>query len=294
MAHWRGRAIDAAIVGGLALSFVFAARPRGNFLARSVGIGFSAAAWARLLANRKSAAADDPSTATNASSTLVSIVAHEIRAPLAAIRGAVALLDEHDATLEASRRIELLHVALDATRQLGYLVDDLLLISRISGGRLVVERNALDIVAVVHDAANAEMNHAIAVVEQDGIPPVSGDAMRVRQVVTNLLSNAVANATESSIVLASITQHDDDVRVTIYNEGRGIPPEEQSRLFLPFASLSERRIDSTGLGLYIAKELVQAMGGTIGFDTQPGRNAAFWFTLKAATTPDPPARPKLR
>jgi signal transduction histidine kinase len=294
MARWRRRAIDAAIVSGLALSFGFAARPRGNFLARSLGFGFTAAAWARLIANRKSSAAAESSTAASASSTLVSIVAHEIRAPLAAIRGAVALLDEHDATLDASRRIELLHVALDATRQLGYLVDDLLLISRISGGRLVVERKALDIVAVVHDAANAEMGHAIAVVEQEGVPPVSGDAMRVRQVVTNLLSNAIANATESSIVIASVTRHDDDVRVTIYNEGRGIPPEEQSRLFLPFASLSERRVDSTGLGLYIAKQLVGAMGGTIGFDTQPGRNAAFWFTLKAATQPGPGGHPKRR
>ena len=279
-------------MGGLALSFGFAARPRDNSLARALGIGFTAAAWIRLFANRRGAETVEAAPAASANSTLVSIVAHEIRAPLAAIRGAVALLDEHDATLDAARRVELLHVALDATRQLGYLVDDLLLISRISGGRLVVERDALDIVAVVHDAANAEMGHAIAVVEQDGIPPVSGDAMRVRQVVTNLLSNAVANATESSIVLASITRENDDVRVTIYNEGRGIPPEEQSRLFLPFASLTERRIDSTGLGLFIAKQLVQAMGGTIGFDTQPGRNAAFWFTLKAATTPAPSGRPK--
>jgi signal transduction histidine kinase len=294
MARWRSRAIDAAIIGGLALSFAFAARPRGNSLARALGFGFTAAAWVRLLANRQGTAGVETLPGANANSTLVSIVAHEIRAPLASIRGAVALLDEHDATLEKSRRVELLHVALDATRQLGYLVDDLLLISRISGGRLVVERDALDVVAVVHDAANAEMGQAIAVVEQDGIPLVSGDAMRVRQVVTNLLSNAVANATESSIVLASITCQNGDVRVTIYNEGRGIPPEEQSRLFLPFASLTERRIDSTGLGLYIAKQLVQAMGGTIGFDTQPGRNAAFWFTLKAATTSVPPARPKPR
>jgi signal transduction histidine kinase len=293
MARWSSRAIDAAIVAGLALSFSFAARPRGNFLVRVAGAGFVAAAGARLLV-RKPMSAGEASPGTSANSTLVSIVAHEIRAPLAAIRGAVALLDQHGAALEPSRRIELLHVALDATRQLGYLVDDLLLISRISGGRLVVERDALDLVSVVHDAANAEMGHAIAVVEQEDIPLVSGDAMRVRQVVTNLLSNAVANATESSIVLASITRHDGDVRVTIYNEGRGIPPEEQSRLFLPFAALTERRVDSTGLGLYIAKQLVQAMGGTIGFDTQPGRNAAFWFMLKAAAPPDSPGHPKPR
>jgi signal transduction histidine kinase len=288
MARWGSRAVDGSIVGGLVLSFIFAARPRTNFLGRALGVATAAAAGVRLLG--RPPAAGELSPANN--STLVSVVAHEIRAPLAAIRGAVALLDEHDATLEATRRVELMHVALDATKQLGHLVDDLLLISRIAGRRLAVERSAVDLVAVVHDAANAEIGHAIAVVEQDGVPHVSGDPLRVRQVVTNLLSNAVANATEASIVLASITRQDDGVRVTIYNEGRGIAPEEQSRLFLPFASLSERRVDSTGLGLYIAKELVEAMGGTIGFDSQPGRNAAFWFSLKAAATPN--AHPKLR
>src|SRR5664279_3682168 len=112
MARWRSRAIDAAIVGGLALSFGFAARRRGNSLARILGAGFTAAAWARFAAYEKPGAATEASPGMNASSTLVSIVAHEIRAPLASIRGAVALLDEHDATLEKSRRVELLHVAL--------------------------------------------------------------------------------------------------------------------------------------------------------------------------------------
>jgi signal transduction histidine kinase len=287
MARWGSRAVDGAIVGGLVLSFAFAARPRSHFRARAFAAVCVVAAGTRLLARPQAACGPDLPAAST-SSTLVSIVAHEIRAPLAAIRAAVALLDEHAATLEPARRGELLNVALDASKQLGRLVDDLLLISRITGRRLAVERVPLDIVSIVHDAANAEMTHAIAVVEQDDLPKVSGDTLRIRQVVTNLLSNAVASATEASIVLASITRHGDDVRVTIYNEGRGIPPEEQSRLFLPFAALTERRVDSTGLGLYIAKELVEAMGGTIGFDTQPGRNAAFWFTLKAAA-PDPPA-----
>jgi signal transduction histidine kinase len=284
--------VDATIVCGLVGSFVFAARPRGHFMARSLGIAFSAAAGGRLLARQRAAAGVDRAPAAAARSTLVSIVAHEIRAPLAAIRGAVALLDEHDQTLAPVRRRELLAVAIDATKQLGLLVDDLMLISRISGGRLTVERVAIDLVAIVHDAANAEITHGVVVIEQDDMPHVRGDALRVRQVVTNLLSNAVANAAASSLVLASITHSGADVRVTIYNEGRGIPPEEQSRLFLPFASLGERRIDSTGLGLYIAKELVEAMGGTIGFDTQPGRNAAFWFTLEAAAASDPPSRPR--
>jgi signal transduction histidine kinase len=257
-----------------------------------LGLAFTAAAGARLLANHKRSPAGSQTPAASTNSTLVSIVAHEIRAPLAAIRGAVALMEEHAATLEPERRTELQHVALDATKQLASLVDDLLLISRIAGGRLTVERGAVDVVSIVHHAANAEMTRAIAVVEQADVPAAVGDAMRVRQVVTNLLSNAITNASESSLILASITRHDDGVRVTVYNEGRGIPPEEQSRLFLPFAALTERRADSTGLGLYIAKELVEAMGGTIGFETQPGRNAAFWFTLAAVAPLNPTAHPK--
>ena len=240
------------------------------------------AAGARLLArDRGRRARSRPARAAN--STLVSIVAHEIRAPLAAIRGAIGLLVEHGATLEPDRRSELLTVALDATKQLGHLTDDLLLVSRISGGRLRVENSVFDIVGVVGDAASAEIVHPTCVVEQSDMPYARGDALRVRQVVTNLLSNAVANAAEASVVLLCVTKHADDVRVTVFNEGRGIPPEEQPRLFLPFASLSERRVDSTGLGLYIAKELVEAMNGRIGFDTLPGRGAAFWFTLKAAS-----------
>lgn len=286
MIRWGGRTLDGLIVGSLMVTAVFAARPRAHFLPRALLAASALAAGTRLLASPTGRPALDRSSVTAANSTLVSIVAHEIRAPLAAIRGAVALLAEHEASLEPERRGELLHVALDAAKQLGRLVDDLLLISRISGGRLRVEHAVLDIIPVVHEAANAQMSHPITVIDQTGVPHVWGDAMRVRQIVTNLLSNAIANASESSEVLVSITMHADDVRVTIYNDGRGILPEEQSRLFLPFASLSERRVDSTGLGLYIAKELVEAMNGTIGFDTQPGRNAAFWFALKRASTQD--------
>ena len=289
MVRWGDRAVDGIIVGGLVISAFFAAFARTHSLARGAYLTSALAAGLRLTLRRRlprlPVRADMGGGISN--STLVSIVAHEIRAPLAAIRGAVALLDEHDATLDPQRRGELFHVALDATKQLAHLVDDLLLISRIAGGRLRVERAVLDLVAVVHDAANAEIGTTISVVEQNGVPAVHGDPMRVRQVVTNLLSNAVANAVEASIVVVSVTASAGEVRVTIYNEGRGIPPEEQSRLFLPFASLTERRVDSTGLGLYIAKQLVDAMGGTIGFDTQPGRNAAFWFTLKAAAAQAP-------
>ncbi|MFN2460741.1 MAG: sensor histidine kinase [Candidatus Velthaea sp.] len=285
MAEWQERAIDGGIAGGLVLSLGFAMRPQAHPLVRSTAAALSVLASVRMLTGRRSAPPREPAVLMpepGENGKLVSIVAHEIRAPLAAILGAASLLDQYDGQIERPRRRELLRVALDATHQLAHLIDDLLLASRISGGHLSVERFEMDMVALVRDAIEAELTHSITVAAQEVLPNVYGDPVRTRQVVTNLLTNARAYATDKSIVIVSIVADADAVRTTIFNEGRGIAPEEQSKLFLPFANLSERRVDSTGLGLYIAKELVEAMGGTIGFDTQPGRNAVFWFTLPAA------------
>ena len=265
-------------------------RTRAHSLVRSTAVAFGLLAACRLAMRPEGApavpAAGTPEGAASAQdpagSTLVSIVAHEIRAPLAAIRGAASLLDEYDGQLDRTRRRELLAVALDASHQLARLIDDLLLVSRIAGGRLRVESAEVDLVTLVRDASAAELTRQISVVAQEHLPNVYGDPLRVRQVTTNLLTNALAHASDGSIVIVSVTAEADGVRTTIFNEGRGIAPEEQSKLFLPFADLSERRVDSTGLGLYIAKELVDTMGGEIGFETQPGSNAVFWFTLPAA------------
>ncbi|GAC1418225.1 MAG: hypothetical protein NVSMB5_09510 [Candidatus Velthaea sp.] len=278
--------MDGIIAGGLIISLGFAIRPRAHSLARSAAVTLGLLASCRLI-SRTTPAAPPPQPGTSAQdpagSTLVAMVAHEIRAPLAAIRGAASLLDEYDGQLDRARRHELLTVALDASHQLARLIDDLLLVSRIAGGRLRVESAEVDLVALVRDASAAELTRQISVVAQEDLPNVCGDPLRVRQVATNLLTNALAHASDQSIVIVSIAAEDDGVRTTIFNEGRGIAPEEQSKLFLPFADLSERRVDSTGLGLYIAKELVDAMGGEIGFETQPGYNAVFWFTLPAVT-----------
>jgi len=276
------RAIDGIIAGGLAISLGFATRPGAHSLARRALAAFGVLACFRLVSVRARRKGDMPSVDPLASSTLVSIIAHEIRAPLASIRGAASLLDEYDGQIDRARRHELLAVALDASQQLAHLVDDLLLVSRISGGRLRVERTQVDLMAIVRDTAAAELTHQITVVAQEDLPNVYGDPLRVRQITTNLISNARAHASDNSLVIVSVTQEGDDIRTAIFNEGQGIAPEQQSKLFLPFADLNERRVDSTGLGLYLAKQLVEAMGGEIGFDTQPGSNAVFWFTLPAA------------
>lgn len=274
MARLQSSTVDEIIASGLAVTLAFALRPRAHFLVRACAAGFGVAAVVRLAGRTsRESAPTDP---------LVAIVAHEIRGPLASIRGAAALLEEYEAKLDVTRRRELVRAALDASQQLSGLVDDLLLVSRMDAGRLPIDRTELDLAELVRSAPPQNDARNVAVIAQDRLPCVLADPLRVRQVLTNLVDNAVAYANDQSLVIVAVVTDGNSVRTSIYNEGNGIPPEEQSKLFLPFARLSERRIDSTGLGLYIAKQLVEAMGGTIGFETDPGHNAVFWFTLPIA------------
>lgn len=223
------------------------------------------------------------------------MIAHEMRSPLATIRGAAGLLTDHFDRLPAERRNELLGVIDDATLQIDRVVQDLMVLSRLNEGVLAIEPENLDLVAIVRDAASALKarfpERTITIAPQDDMPFVRGDAIRVRQIVTNLIANAIGYSIEHSVIIVSVVLEGNAVRVSVYNEGNGIAPSEQDKLFLPFATLSERTSESTGLGLFIAKGLVEAMNGDIGFSTDPGENALFWFSLPIVRTPAQPLAP---
>ena len=205
------------------------------------------------------------------------------------------MLSDHFDRLPAERRNELLGVIDDATLQIDRVVRDLMVLSRLNDGVLAIEPENLELVTIVRDAASALKarfpERTITIAPQDDIPFVRGDAIRVRQIVTNLIANAVGYSTEHSVIIVSVVLEGNAVRVSVYNEGNGIAPSEQDKLFLPFATLSERTSESTGLGLFIAKGLVEAMNGDIGFATDPGENALFWFSLPIVRPPAQPLSP---
>jgi signal transduction histidine kinase len=213
------------------------------------------------------------------------MVSHEVRSPLAAIRGATSLLETHFESLGADRRAELLGVLASSTTRLSSIFEDFLLLSRMDAGHLSLRIDEVALVPIlVESMARMRSEHperAFNAAYLDPVPNVLVDAGRTVQVLTNLLKNAVKYSFPDSAIHIDIKPSDDRVTIYVINEGPGILESEQGFLFTRFGHLSHDD-GSIGLGLYICKELVTMMGGQIGFESEPGKKTSFWFSLARA------------
>jgi signal transduction histidine kinase len=222
---------------------------------------------------------------------VVATVAHEFRTPLTSLRMAVHLCTEQVAGPLTDKQAELLHAARDDCDRLQGMVDDLLDMSRIESGRvelypLPTEVASLFSAAVDEFKAEAEAK-GVSLSAQVSLPETSvlADRERVGHVFSNLLGNAVRYTPRGGSVTLSAELTNGHVRFTVADTGSGIPAEYQERIFEKFFQLPGSQPKGTGLGLYIAKEIVCAHGGEIGVDSEPGKGSNFWFTLPRATTP---------
>ena len=218
-------------------------------------------------------------------SELVSAVAHELQAPIAAVKASSrALLGGNELDPETRRR--LLAVISDAAEQLGRLAEDLMLVSHLGSEAFRVETVPCDAVpvagGVVESArAAAPADRSLTLSATDGLPLVLADPGRLRQVLVNLVENAVKHSREGGLVDVRLSESGGIVRITVSDEGPGIPEQEQGRIFDRFQRGSTEAPGS-GLGLYISRELVTAMGGTIHVESEPGRGARFVVELPRA------------
>ncbi len=217
---------------------------------------------------------------------LVSTVAHELQTPLAAIRGAVGALRRRGPDLDDGTRDRLLAVIDEAAAQLGRLVDDLLAAGRLEGRRLAVEVTRCDAVAVADAVVAAARAHlpegvSLRLEAAGGLPPVAADPSRLRQVLANIVDNALKHSPRGGVVEVRLRPADGRLRIAVADEGPGIPPGEHERIFERFVRGSERA-PGMGLGLYLARELVRAMDGSIRVESEPGRGATFTVELPLA------------
>ncbi len=216
----------------------------------------------------------------------VSTVTHELRTPLTGILGFTETLLEFWDRLSPDRRKEMVSKIQTSTARLNRLVHDLLVVSRVEAGTLSLALNPLDLApqvqqAVVEITAKYREQSVVLAVPDEPIIVVA-DAHRVQQVLVNLIDNAVKYSPEHSPITVSWRQDGDFAVVCVRDEGPGIAEEYRHLLFTRFgkiAQVARAGHVGTGLGLYISRQLVEAMGGTIWVETASGAGSVFCFKL---------------
>jgi PAS domain S-box-containing protein len=221
----------------------------------------------------------------------ISTVSHELRTPLTAISGALGLVVGGAAGTLPEKIGEMLGIAHKNSQRLGILINDLLDMERLVAGkmRFVMQEHALHPLleqSIRDNQAYADHYSVRLVLDSvdEGVR-VEVDADRLHQALTNLLSNAAKFSPEGGEVLVSVATDEEHVRVSVTDRGPGIPQEFRERIFHKFSQADasdSRQKGGSGLGLTITRELVNRMGGTVGFDSVPGEGAVFHIELPLA------------
>ncbi len=217
---------------------------------------------------------------------LVATVAHEFRTPLTSLRMAIHLCAEEVVGPLTEKQADLMTAARQDCERLQGIVDDLLDLSRIQSGRMALRVERLDVGALLEGAAGALRSAAEAggielAVTSEETPDVQADPERIQLVLTNLLANAMRHTPAGGRVEARAMPVGGAVRFEVRDTGEGIAREHHDHIFDKFYRVPGARSGGVGLGLYIAREIVQAHGGAMGVESEPGKGSTFWFTLPA-------------
>jgi PAS domain S-box-containing protein len=226
----------------------------------------------------------------------IATASHELRTPLAAVYGAAQTLRRHDFALDEAGRERFISLIVEESDRLGRVVNQILLANQLDVGRVDLETEPFDAGELLERVAEATRMHApphisISVVADD-VPLVAADKDRTRQIVVNLVENAVKYSPDGGRIELGVREADGMIAFRVLDEGMGIPVNEQPRIFEKFYRLDPdmtRGIGGTGLGLYICSELVERMGGRIWVESREPKGSAFLFELPSVTNSRPAA-----
>jgi signal transduction histidine kinase len=214
---------------------------------------------------------------------LLAVIVHDIRSPATLITNALALVLEAGPELGWDDVRELLSTAHEAGERITRLSRDIVTSAEADAGSLTYDLRPLDLVRVVRDAitdVRAATGRHIDLHHDLDLPPALADEVRQRQVLGNLLGNAVKYSRTGSPISVSVTRAEERLEVRVTDAGPGIPASQQARLFRPYSRLdSARGVEGSGIGLHSAKLLTEGQGGSIWVESELGRGSTFAYTV---------------
>jgi len=221
----------------------------------------------------------------------ISIASHQLRTPLTSVKGYISMLLEGDAGHITNQQKKFLDQAFISSQRMVYLISDLLNVSRLKTGKFVIEAQASYLPDVVEeelaqltDTAKAR-GLELAYSKPSSFPKLNIDETKVRQVIMNFADNAIYYTPSGGKIVVELKADKNNVTYTVTDNGIGVPKPDQHKLFTKFyraGNARKARPDGTGLGLFMAKKVIVAQGGSIIFETQEGKGSTFGFSFPRA------------
>jgi len=226
--------------------------------------------------------------ASRMKSEFINIVSHQLRSPLTNLKWSIEILMSGELGEVQKKQLEYFRILTENTKRMTELVSDLLVVSRIEQGRLLFQKSEFSLVELAKETIDryrpyaAASNIEIKFETEPSLPKITADPSQLRLIIENLTDNAIRYTKGGGEIKIKIKEKEGRLSFAIADNGVGIPAKDQKNLFQKFfrsANALRHQTEGSGLGLYIAKSIIEKLGGKMGFSSQEGRGSTFWFIL---------------